>query len=46
MEKVWKTRSKDPLVDAETLIMNKRKELKSIGEKIKNLKKLNINLWV
>ena len=39
-KKVWKTRGKDPLVDAETLIMNKRKELKSIGEKIKNLQKI------
>ena len=39
-KKVWRIRGKDPLVDAETLIKNKKKELKSIGQKIKNIKKI------
>ena len=37
-KKVWKIRNKDPLEDGETLLLDNKKNLKSIGEKIKQLK--------
>ncbi len=37
-KKIWKIRSKDPLIDGETLFVNKKGNLKSIGNQIINLK--------
>ncbi len=36
-KRIWKIRNMDPLKDGETLFINKRKYLKSIGDRIKNL---------
>ena len=39
-KKIWTIRKKNPYSDAETLFVNKRMQLVSIGEKIQNLKKV------
>ena len=39
-KKIWKIRNKDPLVDGETLLINNKKNVTSIGEKIIDLKKI------
>ncbi len=39
-KKVWKTRNKNPYIDAETLFINKSMQLISIGKKIKNIRKV------
>ena len=39
-KKIWKIRNKDPLIDGETLFINKKGNLKSIGNKISDLKKI------
>lgn len=39
-KKIWKIRNKNPYKDAETLFVKKNMQLKSIGEKITNLKKI------
>ena len=36
-KKIWKIRKKDPYEDAETLFINKKMELQSIGHKINNI---------
>ena len=41
MEKIWKIRNKDPLIDGETLFINNKGNIKSIGNKISDLKKID-----
>lgn len=40
-KKIWKIRNKDPLIDGETLFINNKGNLKSIGNKITDLKKVD-----
>ncbi len=40
-KKIWKIRNKDPLIDGETLFINNKGNLKSIGNKISDLKKVD-----
>ena len=40
-KKIWKIRNKDPLIDGETLFINNKGNIKSIGNKISDLKKID-----
>ena len=40
-KKIWKIRNKDPLIDGETLFINNKGNIKSIGNKISDLKRID-----